>query len=109
MKNAIELNLGALPDRLKRDFEVTADVTHDGDCNILSISVVDISNPNKNHYGLRFNVDWANQERIEWLADVLSRDMAENIWEAKKNQRQYIQSASYKFGKAIGLDIHKLG
>lgn len=104
-----EKNLCGWPEYLRRDFEVTSDVVTEGDCKVLSISVVDITTPAKHHYSLRFNVDWATPERIEWLGDILARDLADNIWEVKKNQRQYIQYAAYQFGKSIGLSIQKLG
>ncbi len=107
MKDIRGIKLSRLPDYLLIDFKVTAEVINDGGYNLLSIEIIDRSTPNKDYYGLTFNVDWADEYRIEWLASVLLRNLTENIWEAKKNQRQYIQSAAYQFGKAIGLDIHK--
>jgi hypothetical protein len=107
-----ELNLSTMPGHLQY-FDVTAEVGLEqgeyGDYSLLHIEIIDRSNANKEHYGLKFNVDWADSDRIEWLADILSRNLAENIWNAKKNQRQYIQSAAYQFGKALGLDVRKLG
>lgn len=113
MKDIEEINLPGLPGHLQKCFEVTAEVYLKdgdyGDYKLLNIEIIDRSTVNKDHYGISFNIDWAEDaERILWLASVLSRNLAENIWAAKKNQRQDIQSAAYQFGKAIGLDVHKL-
>ena len=113
MEKIEELNLGYLPGHIQNSFEITAEIEEEesefGFHKLLYIEIIDRTTASKDHYGLRFNIDWAeNKDRIKWLADVLSRSLAENIWNAKKNQCQKIQSAAYAFGGALGLNIQKL-
>lgn len=108
-----ELNLPIMPGHLQNSFEITAVVGKEsGDCadyRLLDIEIIDRSTVNKDHYGLKFNIDWiADSDQVIWLASVLSRNSAENIWNAKNNKRRDIQTTAYDFGRAIGLNIHKL-